>query len=65
MFTRALFLFFQHNQQHDTLLPITTCTHKLKAGIAYSQWRGQPRDSVHMHGMFMSKEALNKVGYLC
>jgi hypothetical protein len=26
---------FQHNQQHDTLLPITPCAHKLKAGIAY------------------------------
>jgi hypothetical protein len=29
------FLFFQHNQQCDTLLPIVPCTHKLKAGIAY------------------------------
>jgi hypothetical protein len=27
---------FQHNQQYDTLLPIIPCTHKLKAGIAYS-----------------------------
>jgi hypothetical protein len=26
---------FQHNQQHDTLLPIIPCRHKLKAGIAY------------------------------
>jgi hypothetical protein len=30
------FYFFQHNQLCDTLLPITPCTHKLKAGIAYS-----------------------------
>jgi hypothetical protein len=37
MFTRPPFLFFQHNQQYDTLLPIPPCTHKLKAGIAY--WR--------------------------
>jgi hypothetical protein len=29
------FLFFQHNQQYDTLLPIIPCTHELKAGIAY------------------------------
>jgi hypothetical protein len=33
--TRPPFLFFQHNQQYDTLLPIIPCTHKLKAGIAY------------------------------
>jgi hypothetical protein len=33
--TRPPFLFFQHNQQCDTLLPIVPCTHKLKAGIAY------------------------------
>jgi hypothetical protein len=26
---------FQHNQQSDTLLPVTPCAHKLKAGIAY------------------------------
>jgi hypothetical protein len=26
---------FQHNQQFDTLLPITPCAHKLKDGIAY------------------------------
>jgi hypothetical protein len=25
----------QHNQQYDTLLPITPCMHKLKAGIAH------------------------------
>jgi hypothetical protein len=25
----------QHNQQYDTLLPVTPCMHKLKAGIAY------------------------------
>jgi hypothetical protein len=40
VFTRALFLFFQHSQQHDallTLLPITPCTHKLKDGIAYNK----------------------------
>jgi hypothetical protein len=30
------FLFFQHNQQYDTLLPILPCAHKLQAGIAYS-----------------------------
>ena len=36
MFTRPPFLFFQHHQQCDTLLPIVPCTHKLKAGIAYS-----------------------------
>jgi hypothetical protein len=35
VFTRPPFLFFQHNQQYDTLLPIIPCTHKLKAGIAY------------------------------
>jgi hypothetical protein len=35
VFTWPPFLFFQHNQQCDTLLPITPCTHKLKAGIAY------------------------------
>jgi hypothetical protein len=35
VFTRPPFLFFQHNQQYDTLFPITPCTHKLKAGIAY------------------------------
>jgi hypothetical protein len=26
---------FQLNQQYDTLLPVTPCVHKLKAGIAY------------------------------
>ena len=26
---------FQHNQQYDTLLPVTPCVHELKAGIAY------------------------------
>jgi hypothetical protein len=36
VFTRPPFLFFQHNQQYDTLLPIVPCTHKLKAGITYS-----------------------------
>jgi hypothetical protein len=35
VFTRPPFLFFQHNQQYDTLLSIIPCTHKLKAGIAY------------------------------
>jgi hypothetical protein len=35
VFTRPPFLFFQHNQQYDTLLPIVPCKHKLKAGIAY------------------------------
>jgi hypothetical protein len=35
MFIRPPFLFFQHNQQYDTLLPIIPRTHKLKAGIAY------------------------------
>jgi hypothetical protein len=35
VFTRPPFLFFQHNQQYDTLLPIIPCTHELKAGIAY------------------------------
>jgi hypothetical protein len=35
VFTRLLFLFFQHNQQYDTLLPITPCMHELKAGIAF------------------------------
>jgi hypothetical protein len=25
----------QHNQQYDTLLPVSPCMHKLKAGIAY------------------------------
>jgi hypothetical protein len=30
------FLFFQHNQQHDTALSTPPCTHKPKAGIAYS-----------------------------
>jgi hypothetical protein len=29
------FKIFQHNQQYDTLLPVTPCMHKLKAGIAY------------------------------
>ena len=33
MFTWPPFLFFQHYQQYDTLLPITPCTHNLKAGI--------------------------------
>jgi hypothetical protein len=37
VFTRPPFLFFQHNQQYDTLLPIVPCTHKLKTGIAYSE----------------------------
>jgi hypothetical protein len=35
VFTWSPFLFFQHNQKYDTLLPIAPCTHKLKAGIAY------------------------------
>ena len=35
MFTWSQYLFFQHNQQYDTLLAITPCAHKLKAGIAY------------------------------
>jgi hypothetical protein len=35
VFTRPPFLFFQHNQQYDTLLPIIPCKRKLKAGIAY------------------------------
>jgi hypothetical protein len=30
---------FQHNQQHDTLLPVIPCAHKLKAGIAYLLFR--------------------------
>jgi hypothetical protein len=30
---------FQHNQQYDTLLPVSPCTHKWKAGIAYSDPR--------------------------
>jgi hypothetical protein len=42
MFTWSPFLFFQHNQQYDTLLSITPCTHKLKAGIAY--WRSDSYD---------------------
>jgi hypothetical protein len=25
---------FQHNEQYDTLLPVNSCAHKLKAGIA-------------------------------
>ena len=33
VFTRPPFLFFQHSQQCDTLLPIVPCTHKLKAGL--------------------------------
>jgi hypothetical protein len=36
--TRSPFLFFQQNQQYDTLLPISPCAHKLKAGIAYLKW---------------------------
>ena len=37
-FVSAVFIeIFQHNQQYDTLLPITPCAHKLKAGIAYCQ----------------------------
>jgi hypothetical protein len=32
---------------------------------ANSQWQGQPRDSVHVHGKSMSKDALNKVRYVC
>ena len=35
VFTRPPFLFFQYNHQCDILLPIVSCTHKLKAGIAY------------------------------
>jgi hypothetical protein len=35
VFTWSPFLFFQHNQQYDTLLAITPCADKLKAGIAY------------------------------
>jgi hypothetical protein len=31
VFARPPFLFFQHNQQHDTLLLFTPCTHKVKA----------------------------------
>jgi hypothetical protein len=41
VFTRPPFLFFQHNQQHDTLFqssPARINHHKLKAGIAYSEW---------------------------
>ena len=32
-----------------------------------SQWQGQSRDldSVHMHGKSMSKDALNKIRYVC
>ena len=30
-----IFRLFRHNQQYDTLLPVTPCKHKLKAGIAY------------------------------
>ena len=37
VFSRPPSLFFQHNQQYDTLLPILPCTHKLKAGIAYCE----------------------------
>ena len=34
---QAVFIeIFQHNQQYDTLLPVTPCAHKLKAGIANS-----------------------------
>jgi hypothetical protein len=32
---RQFIKIFQHNQQYDTLLPVTPCMHKLKAGIAY------------------------------
>ena len=39
MFTRPPFLFFQHNQQCDTLPPIVPCAPKLKAGIAYSTFK--------------------------
>jgi hypothetical protein len=38
LFTWPPFLFFQHYQQYDTLLPIIPCTHNLKAGIAYCTW---------------------------
>jgi hypothetical protein len=36
LFRQFFIELFQHNQQYDTLLPITPCPHKLKAGIAYS-----------------------------
>ena len=32
---RQFIKIFKHNQQYDTLLPVTPCMHKLKAGIAY------------------------------
>jgi hypothetical protein len=48
MFTRLPVLFLQHNQRDDTLLPITPCMYKLKAGIAYWQLNlptGQKREN--------------------
>jgi hypothetical protein len=32
---RQFIKIFHYNQQYDTLLPVTPCMHKLKAGIAY------------------------------
>ena len=56
VFWRPPFLFFQHNQQCDTLLPIVPCTHKLKAGIAYSH--------LELYGMYaFEKSALCNVKY--
>jgi hypothetical protein len=46
VFTRPPFLFFQHNQQYDTLLPIPPpppYTQKLKVGIAY--WEAPVADT--------------------
>ena len=48
VFTRPPFLFFQHNQQCDTLLPIVPCTYKLKAGIAYCTIQTFHRDSTSL-----------------
>ena len=46
---------FQHNQQHDTLLPLTPCVHKLKAGIAYVERAGSMARSmtspIHIIGL--------------
>ena len=44
MVVPAVFIeIFQHNQQYDTLLPVTPCAHKLKAVIAYCIERSEEK----------------------
>jgi hypothetical protein len=63
VFTRPPFLFFQHFQQYDTLVTVTPCAHKLKAGIAY--WQDGvviPEIALTVDGHHTSRHRLHRLG---